>query len=340
MGFREYLAKRIIVSFLVIFLVATLNFLIFIVYPADPTRYLLDPQLARTPGLVDVIRDQYGLNEPLHVKYVKYLGNMFSFGILPPHFGYSFQTHDFVANEMAWRMPLTILLLGLALVGNVIIGIPLGIFAASRRGTKTDVAVIGAGLFTYGVPTFFVQLLMILFFISFVYQTYGIKIFPAGGWISYPNPEGLINVMGDILWHMALPALTLVVAGFAGWALYTRNMLVDALTQDYVATARAKGLSERTILFKHAFKSIHPQVATLLTLSLPGLVTGAIITETIFGLEGVGKWYLSSLDRSNPDFPVVQAVLFVVATLVVVCNLVADLLYGVLDPRIRVGQRR
>ena len=117
-------------------------------------------------------------------------------------------------------------------------------------------------------------------------------------------------------------------------------MLVDALTQDYVVTARAKGLSERTVLFKHGFKSILPPIATMITLAMPGVVAGAIITETVFGIEGIGKWYVTALNESVADYGVTQAVLFVIATLVVTCNLIADLLYGVLDPRIRVGARR
>jgi len=340
MTLRSYLAKRIVVSLMILWAVATLNFVLFIVYPADPVRYLLDPELAKNPELVEMIRREYGIGEDLLTRYVKYLRNMFSFGLVPPYFGISFQTRNPVVKDMGWRMGLTVILLGLALIGEIAIGIPLGIFAASRRGTKADVAVLGMGLFTWGVPTFFIQLLALLLFISYLYQVHGIIIFPPGGWISYPRPENPIHLAADVLWHMVLPALTLIISGFGSWALYTRNMMLDALTQDYVTTARAKGASERTILFKHAFKSIYPPIITMITLSLPGLVTGAIITETIFGLEGVGKWYLASINRANPDFPVVQAVLFVVATLVVICNLIADILYGFLDPRIRVGARR
>jgi peptide/nickel transport system permease protein len=135
-----------------------------------------------------------------------------------------------------------------------------------------------------------------------------------------------------------MPLLALVVGGFGSWALYTRNLLLDALTQDYVVTARAKGLSERTILYRHAFRSTLPPIVTMITLSVPGIVTGAMITEWIFTIPGVGRWYLNSLMAA--DYPVVQAVLFIYAILVIFANLIADLLYGILDPRIRVGMRR
>jgi peptide/nickel transport system permease protein len=117
-------------------------------------------------------------------------------------------------------------------------------------------------------------------------------------------------------------------------------MLLDSLTQDYILTGRAKGLSERTVLYKHALRSIYPPVVTLITLSIPGVVTGAIITEQIFSLQGIGQWYITAINVGNPDYPVVQAILFIFAFLTIACNLIADFLYGVVDPRIRVGVRR
>jgi peptide/nickel transport system permease protein len=178
-----------------------------------------------------------------------------------------------------------------------------------------------------------------IFVFSYAANIYGVRIFPTGGGLGGPYDTFLDRLKG-VTWHLSLPILVLTFGGFGGWALYTRNMLLDALTQDYIVTARAKGLSERTVLYKHAFRSILPPVATMITLSIPGIVTGAIITETVFGLEGIGKWYIESLSRSAPNYPVVQAVLFIFATLTIMFNIIADLLYGVLDPRIRVGARR
>lgn len=317
---------------------ATLNFFIFVVYPADPTRYLLDPNMKEEQK--ELIRIEYGLKESLIIKYAKYLRNMFSFGLIPPYFGISFQTRNYIARDMYWRMALTVALLGGALVGDLLLGIPVGMFAAWKRGTKIDVTVTGLGLFTWGLPTFFVQLLALLFFTGLIKQWMGLTIFPAGGWASYPPPENPILLAADIAWHMALPMLCLVAVGFAGTALYVRNLIIDVLTQDYIITARAKGVKEREVLTNHAFKSILPPIATMITLSIPGLVTGAILTETIFGLQGIGRWYMDSLSRGAPDFPVAQAVLFVFATLVVMCNFIADILYGFLDPRIKVGARK
>jgi peptide/nickel transport system permease protein len=337
LGFKGYLARRIVFAIFTLWVVVTLNFAIFAVLPGDPTKYMIDPKMKAEQK--EMIRVWYGVNDSWPVKYVRYVGNLLSFGLVPPYFGFSLATHLTVASEMAWRLPLTVGLLGSALILQVLIGIPLGLFAASKRGSKTDATIMATGLFTYGVPTFFVQLLALLFFVAFVKHTFGVLIFPPGGWYSYPRAVGLAFI-GDVMWHFALPVMTLVITGFAGWALYSRNLLLDTLTEDYILTARAKGAGERSVLFKHAFKSIRPPIVTLISLSIPGLITGAIITETIFGLQGIGQWYIESIAIQNADYPVVEAVLFLFAFLTIICNLAVDVIYGLLDPRIRVGQRR
>lgn len=276
---------------------------------------------------------EYGAPTPLHSRYMSYLKAMFTW-----NFGNSFQTLAPVIEELSWRLPTTVLLLGSAMVATIIVGIPLGILAASRRGTKLDVLTIGSGLFTWGIPIFFIELLFMLVFSYYTKMAFGVKLFPERGIYSSPAPSNPFIYMVDVAWHLALPLMALVVGSFGSWALYTRNLLLDALTQDYVVTARAKGLSERTVLYRHAFRSTLPPIVTMITLNVPGIVTGAMITEWIFSLPGVGRWYLNSLMAA--DYPVIQSVLFIYAFLVIAANLVADLLYGVLDPRIRVGVRR
>ncbi len=335
MGLRSYLIKRVTLAIFILWIVITLNFFIFSVSLGDPWLELVRQNPKVDPKVREMLLEKYGWKDPLNVKYAKYLQNMFTFGIVPPYFGWSIYYTDFVANVLSWRLLITVSLLGAALIGRIIIGIPTGIFAASKRGSKFDVAAVGSALFTWGVPTFFLQLLMQLFFCQ-VLKSQGTIPFVWDN--SYPRES--------LIWYtttakcLILPILTLVLAGFGSWALYTRNMLIDALTQDYVITARAKGLSERTVLYKHAFKSILPPISTMITLAIPGVITGAILTETIFGIEGIGKMYIRALDPSVADWPVAQAVLFMFAFLVILCNLIADVLYGILDPRIRVGMRR
>lgn len=339
MTLRTYVAKRVIISIFVLWLVASFNFLIFAVSKGDPVSYLLKPGVPAEQK--ELIKQAYGWYDPIWVKYLKSIRNQFTFGIIPPYFGWSSQTGSWVADGLWWRLATTVFLLGSALIGRIILGIPTGIFAASKRGSKIDVAVVTSALFTHGVPAFFIQL-MAVFIFSYLLVHYNIYIFPLTATIDAQTRVNLtgLQLYTTIAWHMTLPIITLVLVGFGAWALYIRNLLIDALTQDYIVTARAKGLSERTILYKHAFKSILPPVATMITLAIPGVVTGAIITETIFKIEGIGLWYINALQPNIADYAVAQAVLFVYAALVILCNLIADLLYGVLDPRIRVGMRR
>ncbi len=329
---REYLIKRVVFAFITLFVIATLNFMIFQVFsPIDPFTSIVDPNF--TPEMKAILMAQYGLDQSLEIRYVKYIQGMFTW-----NFGYSFLSRRLVGEQIVPLLANTVLLLGSALVATVLVGIPVGILAASRRGSKIDVLAIGSGLFTWGVPTFFIQLLFMFFFGYYLKVNFNVKVFPIAGMSSAPPPEQPLIYMADVAYHLAMPLITLVVASFGSWALYTRNLLLDALTQDYVVTARAKGLSERTVLYRHAFRSTLPPMVTMITLSIPAIVTGAMITEYIFSWPGIGRWYLESLNRG--DYPVVQSILFIYALLTILGNITADLLYGLLDPRIRVGMRR
>ena len=329
---RKYLLKRIIIALLVLWVITSLNFVIFqILSPISPEKTILDPRF--TPDVRAALRELYGLNEPILTRYLYYLKNMFT-----GDFGFSFQSLRPISDEMGWRLVTTVLLLGSALIATIGVGIPLGIQAASRRGSKLDIVAIGAGLFTWGVPIFFIELLFLIFFALGLRQVFGFQVFPLSHIYSPSPPTDPILFIADVAWHLSLPLLTLTVASFGFWALYTRNILLESLTQDFVMTARAKGLSERTVLYRHAFRSTLPPIVTMITLAVPGVVTGAMITEWIFQLPGIGRWYLDGLLAG--DYPVVQSVLFIYAVLTIAANLIADLLYGVLDPRIRIGERR
>lgn len=331
MGYRSYIVKRVAVALVILVVVASLNFVIFqVLSPIDPVDIIIDPDF--TPEMRQLLRIQYGIDAPIHIRFVRYIQNMFTW-----NFGFSFDSLRPVTDELSWRLPNTVLLLGTALIGTIIIGIPIGILAASKRGSKTDVFAMGSGLLTWGVPTFFIQLIFVLLFCYYFYVWFGWG-FPLRGLTADIPSTNPILFISDVAFHLALPVATLVLASFGAWALYTRNLLIDALTQDYIVTARAKGLTERTVLYRHAFRSTLPPIVTLITLSIPGVVTGAIITEWIFNLPGVGRWYLLSLQRG--DYPVVQSILYIFAVLTILANLLADLIYGVLDPRIRVGMRR
>ena len=331
---RGYLVKRVSVALITLFVVITLNFVIFRVFtPHDPTALILDPRMPE--HVKQTLRTSWGLDEPLFPnQFSRYIVNLLTW-----NYGRQFDiTHSLIAPEMAWRLRNTLLLLGLSTVGMILIGIPVGILASARRGGKTDISVIGIGLFTWGVPTFFIQLLFLLVFNSYWSSWFGSPLIPRAGVVSAPPPEDTLAFIADVAWHIIGPIITLMIAGFGSWALYTRNILLDALTEDYVLTARAKGVKERVVLLKHAFRGVLPPIVTLVAMAIPGIVTGAIITETIFSWPGIGSWYINAL--MNRNHPVAQAVLYNYAVLMIGANLVADVAYGILDPRIRVGTRR
>ncbi len=332
---RGYLIKRIITSFFILWVVVTLNFVMFrVVHPIkDPSALILNPEWPVEVRLK--LQELWGINEPLFPnQYLRYLWNMLTW-----QYGLSFDTPPKdISKEMGWRLANTLILLGTVTVITIIIGTYLGVLAGSRRGKKTDVTVMGIGLFTWGFPTFFFQILFLIFFAYYTRINWGIQIIPFGGMVSYPPPQDPLAYLGDVLWHAAGPIITLTVLGFGGWALYTRNLMIDALTEDFILTAKAKGAKERDVLYKHAFRAILPPIATMIAMSIPGIVTGAVITETIFSWPGIGSWYIDALNRGN--HPVTQSVLYNYAFLVILANLVSDILYGFLDPRIRVGVRR
>ena len=332
---RGYLIKRIFTSLFILWVVMTLNFIIFrVIHPiGDPSYLIMDPKMPKE--VRDMLRTLWGLDAPLFPnQYLTYLWNLITW-----QYGYDFSTPPQpIAEQMAWRLRNTVFLLGTALVATIAIGLPLGVLAARRRGGKLDITVIGIGLFTWGLPLFFVQLLFLLIFAYYMKMTFGFQLIPFGGIVSRNPPKDPVGYLLDLLWHAAAPIITLVIGGFGSWALYTRNLMVDALTEDFILTAKAKGLKERDILYKHAFRSILPPVATMIAMSVPGIVTGAVITESIFSYPGIGQWYITALNTGN--HPVTQAVLYNYAVLMILANLISDVLYGFLDPRIRVGVRR
>lgn len=331
---RGYLIKRAVTALFILWVIITLNFVIFrILHPIKDPSYLI-----YGPGFTDEFKQKlavmWGLNETLSSQYVKYVWNLVTW-----QYGYSFtMPPKLIGPEMAWRLRNTLILLGTAMILTIAVGLPLGVLAGSHRGKKTDAVVMGAGLFTWGFPTFFFQLLFLFFFAFYLQINFGMQVIPFGGMVSYPPSADPLRLIADIMWHAAGPVTTLVILSFGGWALYTRNLIIDALTEDYIVTAKAKGLKNRDVLYKHAFRSVLPPIVTMIAMGIPGLVTGAVITETIFGWPGIGRWYIFALNTGN--HPVTQAVLYNFAFLMILANLASDLIYGFLDPRIKVGVRK
>lgn len=326
-GFRDYAVKRTINAFGVVLIVVVLNFFLFRILPGNPITYLISPNLPLESR--EAMLKLWGLDKPLYEQFLTYLVNM-----LTGNLGVSFSSTKPVAAELMERLPNTILLLGSAQIIHIILGIALGVLAVSRRGTRTDVSTVGLGLFSQAVPAFFIGLMLLLTFGYYLpIATNGVINFPLAGTISRPPPRDQLGYVLDVLWHLALPLTTLVVINFGGYVLIIRNLMIDALSQDYITTAKAKGLDERSILYKHGLRSILPPVVTIVGLSLAGVVGGAVITETIFTWHGVGRYLYEAV--LSYDYPVMQGTFYFLAVVTIIANYIVDLIYGLLDPRIK-----
>jgi peptide/nickel transport system permease protein len=246
-------------------------------------------------------------------------------------FGESFLQRIDVYDLIANRLPNTVILLGTSSVLTIIVGIIIGTTAAARRGSRYDMGLITVSLAAYALPVFWIGMLLIMVFASYL-NWFDV----AGGTHSTACREtdcGLVGNFLDLLNHMTLPVLALVINGFGGYLLIMRNNLVDVLTEDYIVTARAKGLPENAVLYKHAFRNAVLPMVTLIALTFAGIISGAVLTETVFSWPGLGKLILDALLLQ--DWPVAEAVFLLIAITVIVANFLADLLYGILDPRVK-----
>jgi len=327
MGFRAYASRRIMNTIIILMVTVTLQFFIFRVMPGNPIAHFANPNLPLEAR--KTLLEMWGLDRPLHEQFLTYLYNLFS-----GRLGISFVSQRYVSDELLERLPNTILLMGSSTVLMIILGIHLGVSAGSRRGTKTDIASVTFGLLTQGLPVFFLGLLLLLTFAYYLpIATGGLINFPVAGTVSRPPPTDLPGYVLDMLWHLTLPMVTLVVIGFGGYTLVVRNLMIDVLTQDYILTAKAKGLDTGSIVYRHALRSILPPVSTMIGLSISGIVGGAVITETIFSWHGVGRYLYEAVLQS--DYPVMQGTFFLLSLVTILANLVVDFVYGILDPRIR-----
>jgi peptide/nickel transport system permease protein len=225
------------------------------------------------------------------------------------------------------RLPRTILLFTTATIISAIIGIILGLVAARKRGSFIDKFVTFAALISASFPMWWIGMIMIEIF------AYGLNLFPSGGMTSIPPPKEPLAYVADVLYHMTLPLLTIVLVSFGGWAYVTRSILVGATKEDYVLAAKARGLAEKSILFRHILRPSLPPILTMIALSLAASLSGAIITEIVFNWPGMGLLYWQAIETL--DIPVILGLTYIFTLVFVVAMLILDILYIILDPRIR-----
>lgn len=320
-----YIVKRVLQAIPILLGASTIIFFLMHAAPGDPTSiYLANPNI--DPAVVEQMRRNLGLDQPVHIQYVKWLGSF-----LTGDFGYSFSQHRPISAILKDAIPNTLILSGVALFLIFLIGVVVGTIQAVRQYSWVDnVATVGA-FFFYSMPSFWFGLMLILLF------SFKLQWLPASQMTSVEYD--FMTTQGqwiDRLQHLLMPAVALGIGGAAAVARYMRSGMLEEIHQDYVRTARAKGLAERKVIFKHAMRNALIPVVTLLGLYIPFLMSGAVLIETIFAWPGMGRTIVTAIFQR--DYPVVLASAFVIAIMVIVGNLVADILYSVVDPRVRVEE--
>jgi peptide/nickel transport system permease protein len=317
-----YLLRKFAATGLLLLAVATFDFLLFRVLPGDPVRLIARGGNLR-PEAIARLRQLYGLDLSLPEQYLIYLRNL-----LTGQFGMSYTYQRPVSDILAERLTNTLILLSAATLLVVLLGITLGVFAASRRGSRADSSTVVSALVFWSLPTFWVGLMLV--FIFGVYLDW----LPISGTsspgIHFASP---LDQASDLLQHLILPTITLALVDIGQFVLITRSSLVDVLTEDFILTAKAKGLPRRTVIWRHGFRNAMLPVVTATALYVSLVIGGAIQVETVFSWPGMGRLMYDAVLRR--DYPILEATFLLFAVAVVIANLISDLAYQVLDPRVR-----
>lgn len=317
----RYIAGRAVEALPLLLLVSIILFVI-IQLTGDPlAAYTVDSTL--TGEDLVRLRHYYGLDQPVPIQYLRWLGN-----VLSGNWGTSFVSNMSVAELIAQRLPNTVLLVLGAYSIILVTAVVLGTYTAVHQYSPFDHVVTTLAFVGISIPSFWLGLLLLIFF-AVQTRNLGLPYFPAGG--MYDLAVG--PTLPQVLWHLVLPSITLATVIAAGYIRYVRASMLEVIRQDYVRTARAKGLAEAVVLRRHAFKNAAIPLVTLMGLDLPRFLSGSVVVESIFAWPGMGRLFWEEAQRT--DIPVLMAVLMFTSVLVVVFNLLADIAYAYLDPRIR-----
>ena len=316
---QAYLVRRILVVFPILLVVAVLVFVLLRVIPGDAARSIVGVEA--TIEDVAAVRETLGLNEPMAVQFFKWFGN-----VLKGDFGMSFVSNTSVMSEIVKKAGPTISITLLTELVVITIAVPMGVLAAWKAGSSFDRAVMVFAAIGFSMPVFWIGYMLI-----WVFGVWGFGqetgVLPIVGYS--PLSEGLI----EYIKHLILPVATLALASIALLARITRASTLNILREDYIRTARAKGLAEKIVLVRHAVRNAALPVATVIGLEIAGLLSGVVVTESVFAIPGLGRLVVTAM--TVRDYPVIQGTILVVATAYVFVNLIVDVTYAVLDPRVR-----
>jgi peptide/nickel transport system permease protein len=328
-----FIVRRLVAAVLVLVITSFVTFTLFYKGPTDPAEDICYQHGRCTAAKLDVLERQMGFKDGLWVNYSRWVGGLFhdrtinqgvDYPCSAPCLGVSFHTHTEVTKDFLKYYPAT---LSLAIGGGILyllIGLPLGVLAARYRGSFLDKFLVAASLFLASVPYYVFALA------AWIFLTLQTSIFPQTEY--HPLTDNPVKWFAGLL----LPWVVLGLTGSSTYTRYARGQMLDALGEDYIRTARAKGVSQRKVLFKHALRVAIVPIVTIFGLDFATLLAGTIFTEGIFGINGIGQWTLQSL-KAPTDFPILNATVLIFAVFVILGNLVVDLLYAVLDPRVRLA---
>ncbi|UUZ79122.1 ABC transporter permease [Paenibacillus sp. P26] len=312
----SYIVRRLLIAVPVLFGVTIVNFIIINMAPGSPVDMLIDPNI--TAADIEAKKAALGLNQPLYVQYYYWMVNL-----LQGNLGFSFSSYQPVAHMIGERLGPTVLLMGLSILLGIAIAIPLGVMSATRQYSKLDYLATGGSFMGISIPHFFLALGLIYIF------SLKLKWLPSGGMVTLGGEGGFT----DRMLHLVLPVMVLGI-GLAGKKIrYVRASVLEILGQDYLRTARAKGVREFLVVNKHALRNALIPIITVVGLEIPMLLGGAVITEQIFSWPGIGQLTMASI--MSRDYPTLMGLNLLAATMVLAANLLTDVVYSIADPRIK-----
>jgi peptide/nickel transport system permease protein len=326
-GTRRYVITKILQAFLTLVFILAFNFFLFRVMPGDPAALLLRGSSAFNPDNVEQVREDLGLDAPLPAQFATYLGDMATLNFGESFFLQGQPVIEVIANGL-WP---TVLLVGTSTVASAVIGLAIGIRGGWRRGSTFDVGSLGATLVLYSMPEFWFGMLVLMAFAGGVGPFPAL--FPVNGYSTIGQDYTGLQHVADVLNHLVLPWLVLTLVYLGEFSLIMRSSLLDVLGDHFVHTARAKGLLEKQVLWRHAVPNALLPTFTVVVLSLGFIFQGAITVEFVFGWPGLGWLTVQAVD--NQDFALLQGLFFLFSVGVLIANLAADLTYAHLDPRVR-----
>jgi peptide/nickel transport system permease protein len=317
---KNYIIRRIFLMIPVLLGISIIIFSLIHLIPGNPYAYMIESDA--TAEDVENMLESIGYYDPLPVQYVRWMG-----GLIKGDLGYSIKFKEPISEMISRRIGNTLLLSGVALLLSILIAIPLGVISATRQYSLFDYAATILAFIGLSIPAFFFALLLVKFL------AIDLKLFPISGMRSLAAGFTGFRAFLDMLYHLALPVIVLSFIQMASFMRYTRTALLEVIQQDYIRTARAKGLSEKIVIYKHALRNALIPVVTIISLSLGQLISGAVLTETIFVWPGMGTLIFQAV--MNRDYPVIMDATMVLAFMILMANLLADIMYALVDPRIR-----